>query len=89
MQLLMELLKNYAWYTYITRDCFIENLFLLQKLNTKIIYSAYTSSYLLELTTCDKRQIYASVPQNYNAPKLKERGTFIRESSNVYDIGII
>lgn len=74
---------------YITRDCFIDDLFILQKLNKKIIYSAYTSAYLLELTTRDSSKIYASVPQNYNAPKLKERGTFIRESKSVYDIGIM
>ncbi len=73
---------------YITRDCFIDDLFILQKLNKKIIYSAYTSAYLLELTTRDSGKIYSSVPQNYNAPKLKERGTFIRESKSVYDIGI-
>ena len=58
-------------------------------MNKKIIYSAYTSAYLLELTTRDSSKIYASVPQNYNAPKLKERGTFIRESKSVYDIGIM
>lgn len=80
--------KNYTWYIYITRDCFIDDLFILQKLNTKIIYSAYISAYLLELTTRDSSKIYASVPQNYNAPNLKERGTFIRESKSVYDIGI-
>lgn len=73
---------------YISQDCFVDDLFVFQKLNTKIIYSAFTSAYLLELTTRDSGQIYASIPQNYNAPKLKDKGVFIREYEEMYNIGI-
>lgn len=73
---------------YISQDCFVDDLFVFQRLNTKIIYSAFTSAYLLELTTRDSGQIYASIPQNYNAPKLKDKGVFIREDEEMYNIGI-
>lgn len=74
---------------YISQDCFVDDLFVFQKLNTKIIYSAFTSAYLLELTTRDSGQIYASIPQNYNAPKLKGKGIFIREDDDLYNLGIV
>ena len=73
---------------YISQDCFVDDLFVFQKLNTKIIYSAFTSAYLLELTTRDSGQIYASIPRNYNAPKFKGKGVFIREDKDVYNLGI-
>ena len=73
---------------YISQDCFVDDLFVFQELNTKIIYSAFTSAYLLELTTRDSGQIYASIPQNYNAPKIKDKGVFIREDEDVYNLGM-
>ena len=82
------IIEKIAHGIYISEDCYVDDLFVFQKLNTKIIYSAFTSAYLLELTTRDSGQTFASIPQNYNAPKLKGKGVFIREDEDVYNLGI-
>jgi len=74
---------------YILTEEFIDNLYVFQQLNSKIIYSAFTSAYLLDLTTRDSSQIYASVPKSYNPHKIKQNGLFIREDTEDYKLGII
>lgn len=74
---------------YIVEDNFIDNLFAFQIINSKIIYSAFTSAYLLGLTTRDSGKIYASVPRDYNAKKLKNSGIFVREKEEIYSLGVI
>lgn len=83
------IIEKVAHGIYISQDCFVDDLFIFQNLNTKVIYSAFTSAYLLELTTRDSGQIYASIPKNYNAPKIKDKGVFVRESEDEYKLGIV
>lgn len=82
------LIEKVAHGIYILSDNFIDDLYVFQKTNAKVIYSAYTSAYLLELTTRDSGQIYASIPMSYNSPKLKQNGVFIREAMEIYELGV-
>lgn len=81
-------IKKLAHGVYVSDECLIDDLFVFQRVNSKVIYSAFTSAYLLDLTTRDSGKIYASVPLGYNAPNIKDNGVFIRESDKTYNLGV-
>ena len=64
------ILEKVAKGVYITPDSYEDKLFVYQKINTRVIYSAYSSAYFLNLTTRDTEKIYGTTPMRYNKTKL-------------------
>ncbi|MEG1751512.1 MAG: type IV toxin-antitoxin system AbiEi family antitoxin domain-containing protein [Clostridia bacterium] len=82
------IIEKVAYGIYMVKDNFIDNLFVFQKINSKVIYSAFTSAYLLELTTRDSGKIFASVPLDYNSKKIFNGNTILREPKDLYLLGL-
>lgn len=82
-----EIIEKVEQGIYIIKGNFIDNLFIIQKANSRIIYSAYTSAYLQELTTRDSGKIYATVPLSYHSTKLTKDNYIVRENKDIYDLG--
>ncbi len=83
-----KVIEKIARGIYILPENFVDDLFVLQRQNLKIVYSAFTSAYLLGLTTRDAEKVYASIPNEYNPHLLKKKGVFIREDLSTYQLGI-
>lgn len=84
-----KIIEKWNHGVYITDDCFVDNLYILQMMNKKMIYSAFTSAYLLDLTTRDSGKNFASLPLNYNSKKLRDNIIAIREKDELYNLGIM
>jgi len=76
---------------YVLMNELVDTLFVFQIKYPQAIFSSYTSAFLLDLTTRDVEKVYASVPQSYNNPKLKEDGVAVlmRDNKDAYSFGVI
>ena len=83
-----SVLEKVAQGIYITTDTYEDKLFIYQKTNTRVIYSAYTSAYLLNLTTRDTEKIYGTTPTRYNKTKLCKDNYIVGEKDDIYNLGI-
>jgi len=63
-----------------------DKMYTFQLKHSKLIFSAYTSAYLLGLTTLDSEAYSVSAPSNYN-PKLPKIHNVVREKKEVYELG--
>lgn len=83
------IIEKVAHGIYIEKDNFIDTLFVYQKVNSRVVFSAFTSAYLLDLTTRDTDIIYGSTPMNYYSKSAKgDKNVIIREKKEIYNIGI-
>lgn len=81
-------LERVARGIYISADAYVDDLFIYQKINTKVIYSAFTSAYLLELTTRSTEKYYGCTPIQYNKTKLRKDNYIIGEPDEIYKLGL-
>jgi len=65
-----------------------DRMHIFQSKNTKLIFSAGTSAYLLGLTTRDSDAFNAAAPLNYNNPRLLGLHTITREKEEIYKLGL-
>lgn len=85
----MEFLKKVACGIYIKSDEFVDLLYVYQTNYTKVVFSAFTSAYLWDLTTRDTNIIYGATPLNYYAKDSRNNNVvLVRESDYVYNLGI-
>jgi len=84
-------IEKIAHGVYVMKDEIVDTLYVFQLKYPQAIFSSFTSAFLLDLTTRDVEKIYASVPQNYNNPKLKEDGVAVlmRDNKDAYNFGVI
>ena len=83
------IIEKVAHGIYIEKDNFIDTLFVYQKVNSRVVFSAFTSAYLLDLTTRDIDIIYGATPMNYYSKSAKgDKNVIIREKKEIYNIGI-
>jgi len=82
------IIENIARGIYILKNELEDRLFVFQLKNSKLIFSAYTSAYLLGLTTRDSDVFSVSAPLNYNNPKLQHVHSVVREKKNIYSLGL-
>jgi hypothetical protein len=63
-------------------------MFIFQLKSSKLIFAAYTSAYLLGLTTRDSDVFSVSAPLNYNSSKLLHTHSIVREKKDIYGLGL-
>jgi hypothetical protein len=73
---------------YILKNELEDKLFIFQLKNSKLIFAAYTSAYLLGLTTRDSDVFSVSAPLNYNNRKLMHNYSIAREKKDIYGLGL-
>ncbi len=82
------LLERIARGVYISPSAFEDEMYILQSINNRAIFSHETSLYLHDLTDRDPISLSVTVPSGYNASKLKEDGLdvyFIKKE--LHDLG--
>ena len=82
------LLERVAHGVYISPSTFEDEMYILQSINNRAIFSHETSLYLHDLTDRDPISLSVTVPSGYNASKLKEEGLdvyFIKKE--LHDLG--
>ena len=83
------ILEKIARGIYIKSDEFVDLLYVYQMNYTKVVFSAFTSAYLWDLTTRDTNIIYGVTPLNYYAKDSRNnKVVLVRESDYVYNLGI-
>ncbi len=85
-----SLLERIARGVYISPSAFEDEMYILQSINNRAIFSHETSLYLHDLTDRDPINLSVTVPSGYNASKLKEDGLdvyFIKKE--LHDLGIM
>ncbi len=81
-------LEKVARGIYIKSDEFADLLYVYQMNYTKVIFSAFTSAYLWDLTTRDTNIIYGVTPlNNYAKDSRNNNVVLVRESDYVYNLG--
>jgi len=83
-----NVIEKVAHGVYIPKHEYEDTLFIFQLRNSKLIFSCYTSAYLLGMTTRDTDVIYASAPLNYNTSKLQNGNVILRERELLYSLGL-
>ncbi len=85
-----NLLEKVAHGVYMTAEALSDEMYIIQSMSGKAIFSHETSLYLHELTDRDPLQYTVTVPSGYNASSLKKRGVnvyFIKKE--LHDLGIV
>jgi hypothetical protein len=73
---------------YASADVWPDELFILQKMSPKIVYSGETAMYLNNLTDREYRKVQVTVPRGYNASHLKKRDIeVVKEPEDIYFLG--
>ncbi len=73
---------------YAAPDIWPDELYLLQKMNPRIIFSGETALYIHGLTDREYGRIEVTVPQGYNAIHLRKRKICVRSlKEELYDLG--
>ena len=73
---------------YAAPDIWPDELYLLQKMNPRIIFSGETALYIHGLTDREYGRIEVTVPQGYNAVHLRKRKICVRSlKEELYDLG--
>lgn len=74
---------------YAAPDIWPDELYLLQKMNPRIIFSGETALYIHGLTDREYGRIEVTVPQGYNAGHLRKRKVCVRSlKEELYGLGI-
>jgi len=81
-----DVIEKVAHGVYIGKHEYEDKLYVFQLKYSRLIFSCYTSAYLLELTTRDVESIYATAPRNYNTSKLLGKNIIVREAE-CYGLG--
>ena len=73
---------------YVTEDTWVDQLYVLQHTNPKIIYSGETALYLNGLMDREYNKIYVSTPKGFNGARLRERGIAVHsEKAGIFGLG--
>lgn len=81
-------LENIAHGIYLLKNELEDKMFIFQLKNSKLIFSSYTSAYLLDLTTRDSDVFSVSAPLDYNNQKLLHIHSVVREKKDIYGLGL-
>lgn len=74
---------------YIAEDTWPDELYLMQKCYSSVIFSGETALYLHQMIDREYNEICVSVPKKFSGTRLRERGVVIhREKENTYELGI-
>lgn len=83
-------LEKVAKGIYITQDTWLDELYILQICNPKIIYSGETALYLHGMIDREYTDICITVPPRFNQTRLRNRGVIVhQEKSEIYQLGIV
>ncbi|MCL2062433.1 MAG: type IV toxin-antitoxin system AbiEi family antitoxin domain-containing protein [Firmicutes bacterium] len=84
-----EVIEKAAYGIYILSNEIADKLYIFQLKNSRLIFSANTSAFLLGLTTRDSDVFFLSAPLSYNNPKLSQFHNIVRERAGIYGLGLI
>lgn len=83
-------LEKVAKGIYISQDTWVDELYILQVCNPKIIYSGETALYLQDMIDREYSDIYITVPPRFNQTRLRNRGVIVhQEKLEIYQLGIV
>lgn len=82
-------LEQVAKGIYISEDTWKDELFILQHLYAKIVFSGETALYLHNMIDREYADIYVTIPPGYNQTRLRERDVIVRQEKKAnYELGI-
>lgn len=83
-------LEKVAKGVYISQDTWIDELYILQSCNPKIIYSGETALYLHGMTDREYSEICITVPPRFNQTRLRNKGVNVhQEKTEIYQLGAV
>lgn len=83
-------LEKVAKGIYISKDTWVDELYILQVRNPKIIYSGETALYLHGMTDREYTDICITVPPRFNQTRLRSKGVIVHQvKSEIYQLGIV
>lgn len=83
-------LEKVAKGIYISQDTWVDELYILQVCNPKIIYSGETALYLQGMIDREYSDICITVPPRFNQTRLRSRGVIVhQEKPETYQLGIV
>lgn len=83
-------LEKVAKGIYISQDTWVDELYILQISNPKIIYSGETALYLHGMIDREYADIYITVPPRFNQTRLRSKGVIVhQEKMETYQLGIM
>ena len=83
-------LEKVAKGIYISQDTWVDELYILQVCNPKIIYSGETALYLHGMMDREYTDICITVPPRFNQTRLRSRGVIVhQEKSEIYQLGVV
>ncbi len=75
---------------YIAQDTWLDELYILQLCNPKIIYSGETALYLQGMVDREYSDICITVPPRFNQTRLRSKGVVVhQEKQELYQLGVI
>lgn len=82
-------LEKVAKGIYISQDTWVDELYILQMRNPKIIYSGETALYLQGMIDREYTDICITVPPRFNQTRLRSKGVIVhQENQSMYQLGI-
>lgn len=82
-------LEKIAKGIYISKNTWVDELYILQVRNPKIIYSGETALYLHGMTDREYTDICITVPPRFNQTRLRSKGVIVHQvKSEIYQLGI-
>ena len=83
-------LEKVAKGIYISQDTWMDELYILQVCNPKIVYSGETALYLHDMIDREYANICVSVPPRFNQTRLRDKGVIVhQEKMALYQLGIV
>ena len=81
------IIEKVAHGIYVVCGEFLDDLYVFQLRNKRIIYSTLTAAYLHDLTTKDTEVLHFSVPLHYNIQKNSKKIVVTREKEEIFVLG--
>lgn len=74
---------------YISEDTWVDDLYIIQICNPKIIFSGETALYLHGMIDREYSEICVSVPSRFSQTRLREKGIVVhQERKGIYELGV-
>ena len=83
-------LEKIAKGIYISQDTWVDELYILQVCNPKIVYSGETALYLHGMIDREYMDICITVPPRFNQTRLRDKGVIVhQEKVEMYQLGVV
>jgi predicted transcriptional regulator of viral defense system len=91
LQILMKegFIEKLTYGVYVTPDCFVDKMYIIQARSDKIIFSHETALFLHDFSDRDPESFSITVPRGYNASNFRNKNIKVFEvAKRLFDLGI-